>query len=445
MAQSKAKSALEQWTPTLQENPVKLAMSKAEIIATLLTNQLEYNQKNPSDVFIQEDADTPAINTTDNVKNFNPVLISMARRMTPQLIPFDIFGVQPMRAPTGLIFAMRSHYDSKSGVEALFNEADTSKTGKGTQTGDSSGFQIDDFDDGKITANATVAHGLTTAEAERLGAEGGTVWGKMAFSIFQTEVTAQTRAVYADYTTELREDMLNVHGEDADRIIAEILATEMEAAQNREFLRTVNISAKLAGDNSSSQNYVLPKKGIIDVSTNTGGRMLTENWKGLLFWVEVLANQIAKDTRRGKGNFAFMTSNVASAFASLGLMDYAPAMQKLDGNLLVDETTNLFAGYLGNSRMKVFIDPYATVDYITVGYKGGNMDAGIYYAPYVPVELRRTVGTDSFQPRMAMKTRYGLVASPWASINPDGSMKSGRGLGVSENQFYRKVRVDNII
>jgi hypothetical protein len=286
---------------------------------------------------------------------------------------------------------------------------------------------------------------MTTAEAERLGAEGGSVWGKMAFSIFQTEVTAQTRAVYADYTNELREDMLHVHGEDADRIIADILATEMEAAQNREFLRTVNISAKLVGDGSPSQTYTLPNKGIIDLHTNTGGRMLTENWKGLLFWVEIMANQIAKETRRGKGNFAFMTSNVASAFAAMGLMDYAPAMQKLEGNLLVDETTNLFAGYLGNSRIKVFIDPYATVDYITVGYKGSNMDAGIYFAPYVPVELRRTLGQDSFQPRIAMKTRYGLVASPWASINPDGTQKLKRGLGAGENQYFLKARIDNII
>jgi hypothetical protein len=173
--------------------------------------------------------------------------------------------------------------------------------------------------------------------------------------------------------------------------------------------------------------------------------MLTENWKGLLFWVEIMANQVAKDTRRGKANFAFMTSNVASAFAAMGLMDYAPAMSKLEGTMNVDETTSLFTGYLGNSRIKVFVDPYSTIDYITVGYRGSALDAGIYWAPYIPVELRRATGEDSFQPRMSMKTRYGLVASPFASFNPDGSTKPGLGLGAGENGYFRKAKIDNII
>lgn len=437
-------SALTKWDKVLESAPVPEVLSKRDVIARLLDNQAEFNIKQPViDGLVQESGDVT--NSTTGIDKWNPILISMARRMAPQLIPFDTMGVQPLRGPTGLIFALRSHYGAQNGPEALFNEANTGFTGKGTQTGDSSGFQTTDFKDGKITTNSTVAHGMSAAEAEKLGAEGGTVWGKMAFSITQTQVTAETRAVYADYTHELREDLLHVHGEDADQIITDILTMEMEAAQNREFVRTINIAAKLVGDNSPSQTYKLANKGIIDCSTDTNGRMMTENWKGLLFWVELMANQVAKDTRRGRGNFAFMTSNVASAFASLGLMDYAPAMQKLDGTLEIDETSSLFAGYLGNSRIKIFVDPYATVDYITVGYKGSQMDAGIYWAPYIPVEMRRTVSSEGFQPRISLKTRYGIVSNPFASMNADGTLKAGKGLGPSENQFFRKARIDNIV
>lgn len=443
MADTK-QTASQRWSKVLEskDSAAVQALSKTQVVAMLLDNQATFNSKhnsNPySQVGVQESTDP--INKTGGVAKWDPILIAMARRMAPQLIPFETMGVQPMKGPTGLIFSLKSHYGSQSGPEALHGEADTGFTGVGTQTGDSSGFNATGLD-----PNASVGSGMTTEQAETLGAEGGTIWGKMAFSILKSDVSAKTRAVYADYTHELREDMLNVHKEDADNIIVDILSIEMESAQNREFVRIINIAAKLVGDGSPSQTYNLANEGVIDVQNDTGGRMLTENWKGLLFWVEIMANQIAKDTRRGKGNFAFMTSNVASAFAAMGLMDYAPAMKKLEGTISVDETTSLFAGFLGNSRIKVFIDPYATVDYITVGYRGSALDAGIYWAPYVPVELRRATSEDGFQPRMSMKTRYGIVASPFVSHNPDGTIKPGKGLGPQENSYYRKVKVDNII
>ena len=429
------------WEEVLESEQQDLsALSKKEAIGMLLDNQAQFNAKHSSDpnASVQESSDP--ISKSAGVAKWDPILIAMARRMAPQLIPFETMGVQPMRGPTGLVFALKSHYGNQTGPEALYGEADTSVTGSGNQAGDSSGF-----DENGVDAAFEVAGGLSTADAERLGAENGTVWGKMAFSVIKTNVEAKTRAVFADYTHELREDMLNVHGEDADRIITDILSMEMEAAQNREFVRTINIASKLVGDGSSTQTYNLPNAGVIDVQTDTGGRMLTENWKGLLFWTEIMANQVAKDTRRGKANFAFMTSNVASAFAAMGLMDYAPAMSKLDGSLTVNETTSLFAGYLGNSRIKVFVDPYSTIDYITVGYRGSALDAGIYWAPYVPVELRRATGEDSFQPRMSMKTRYGIVASPFAATNADGTIKPGQGLGPQENGYFRKAKINNII
>ena len=435
------KTPAQRWESVLESEQQDLgALSKKEVIGMLLDNQQNFNNKHSSDPNASVQESSEPISKTGGVAKWDPILIAMARRMAPQLIPFETMGVQPMRGPTGLIFALKSHYGNQTGPEALHQEADTSVTGNGVQAGDSSGFDANGVDPA-----AEHAGGMSTADAERLGAENGTVWGKMAFSVIKTNVEAKTRAVFADYTHELREDMLNVHGEDADKIITDILSMEMEAAQNREFVRTINIAAKLVGDGSPTQTYNLPTQGVIDVQADTGGRMLTENWKGLLFWTEVMANQVAKDTRRGKANFAFMTSNVASAFAAMGLMDYAPAMQKLDGSLTVNETTSLFAGYLGNSRIKVFVDPYSTVDYITVGYRGSALDAGIYWAPYVPVELRRATGEDSFQPRMSMKTRYGLVASPFAATNPDGSLKPGAGLGSQENGYFRKAKINNII
>jgi hypothetical protein len=355
---------------------------------------------------------------------YDPVLISLVRRSMPNLIAYDIAGVQPMTGPTGLIFAMRSKYNAMSGntsSEAFYNEADTAFSGTGTQAG--------------TTGNAATANtglGMNTAAAEALGASGGTPFAEMAFSIEKVSVTAKSRALKAEYTTELAQDLKAVHGLDAETELANILSSEILVEINREVVRTIYNSAVTGAANTAVT-------GVFDMDVDANGRWSVEKFKGLMFQIEQEANAIAKATRRGKGNIVICSSDVASALQMAGVLDYTPA---LNSNALnVDDTGNTFAGVL-NGRFRVYIDPYAGNNYVVVGYKGSSaFDAGLFYCPYVPLQMYRAVGEDSFQPKIGFKTRYGMVANPFAG----GEVVGAGALTPNANVYYRRVRITNLM
>jgi hypothetical protein len=368
------------------------------------------------------------------VAGYDPVLISLVRRSMPNLIAYDIAGVQPMTGPTGLIFAMRSKYGAANSVnEAFYNEADTDYAGAGTHTtagtGSGSGNTIDS------PASANTGTGMSTGVAESLGTSGGQ-FAEMAFSIEKVTVSAKSRALKAEYTTELAQDLKAVHGLDAETELANILSSEILVEINREVVRTIYNSAVSGASNTSSN-------GTFDLDVDANGRWSVEKFKGLMFQIEREANQIAKDTRRGKGNIVICSSDVASALQMAGVLDYTPA---LNSNALnVDDTGNTFAGVL-NGRFRVYIDPYAANNYLVVGYKGSSaFDAGIFYCPYVPLQMVRAIGEDSFQPKIGFKTRYGMVANPFARKIYN---KEEPGLGIIEsntNVYYRRVLVRNLL
>ena len=358
---------------------------------------------------------------------YDPVLISLVRRAVPNLIAYDICGVQPMTGPTGLIFAMRSRLGSQAGNEAFYNEADTTHSGGGTQAGSTGGSNANTtlFDTGA---------GLDTGVGEALGDGVGAHYAEMAFSIEKVAVTAKTRALKAEYTTELAQDLRAVHGLDAETELANILQTEILTEINREVVRTIYTTAEAGATGTATP-------GLFDLDVDANGRWSVEKFKGLMFQIEQEANAIAKATRRGKGNMVICSSDVASALQMAGVLDYAPA---LNGNALeVDDTGNTFAGVL-NGRYRVYIDPFAGSNYMVVGYKGSSaFDAGLFYCPYVPLQMVRAVGENSFQPKIGFKTRYGMVANPFA----EGAVETAQGLGrlqVDSNKYYRRVRVSNL-
>ncbi len=360
------------------------------------------------------------------VAGYDPVLISLVRRSMPNLIAYDIAGVQPMTGPTGLIFAMRSKYGAaNSQSEAFYSEADTDFSGTGTHTTGGTG----------TASTANTGTGMSTATAEALGTTGGQ-FAEMAFSIEKVAVEAKSRALKAEYTTELAQDLKAVHGLDAETELANILSSEILVEINREVVRTIYNSAVTGAANTSSP-------GTFDLDVDANGRWSVEKFKGLMFQIEREANQIAKDTRRGKGNIVICSSDVASALQMAGVLDYTPA---LNSNALnVDDTGNTFAGVL-NGRYRVYIDPYAGGNYLVVGYKGSSsFDAGLFYCPYVPLQMVRAIGEDSFQPKIGFKTRYGMVANPFAR----GAYNfAAPGLGVIEsntNKYYRRVLVTNLL
>lgn len=399
---------------------------KKYITEQALTNQINFLKG------LNESADPTS--QTAGVSNWDPVLIKMVRRSMPMLMAFDLAGVQPMSGPTGSIFAMRSRYATQTGTEALFDEANSGFSGTGTQAGDTSGFAADTFGTGDPAADTTYGTGMAKATGEALGTTSGTPWKEMTFSIERTDVSAVTRKLKASFSRELQHDLRQIHGLDAETELANILSTEIAAEQDRELLRTINVSAVLGSTGSA-----VP--GAFNLAADADGRWLVEKFKGLLFQVELEANAIGKATRRGKANRVICSSNVASALNMAGVLDYNPS---LAANLNVDETSTTFAGVL-LGRYQVHIDPYATVDYITVGYKGPNAwDAGVYWCPYVPLNMVRAVGEDSFQPRIGFETRYGVIANPFASTLANGSAKAGKGLGQGENPYFRKMRVLNI-
>jgi hypothetical protein len=398
------------------------------------------------------------------VAGFDPVLISLIRRSMPNLVAYDLAGVQPMSGPTGLIFAMRSRYVDQNGNETFFNEVDTAysgqDTGYNTTTGDYTGgtdsdatvgFGTTGFTGGGAAAgdnpadlNGTsptgreyrVGQGMSTYDAENLGAGTGDQFNQMAFSIEKLSVTAKSRALKAEYTLELAQDLKAIHGLDAEAELANILSSEILAEINREVIRTIY---KVAEPGAQAN---VATAGSFDLDVDSNGRWSVEKFKGLLFQIERDANAIAYRTRRGKGNTILCSSDVASALTMAGLLDYTPA---LNANLNVDDTGNTFAGVL-NGKFKVYIDPYSAnlsaTQYYVVGYKGTNpYDAGLFYCPYVPLQMVRAVGQDTFQPKIGFKTRYGMVSNPFAN----GLTKDLGAVAVNANRYYRRVAVKNLM
>jgi len=426
---------VEKWGPVLNEDTAGSIKDnhRKQVTAALLEN----TERALTEERAQLNEAAPTNATGGSINNWDPVLISLVRRAAPNLIAHDLASVQPMNGPTGLIFAMKSKYTSQGGTEALYNEADTQFSG--TQATPANNVADGTDGSGLLSYGGDSAmpgpnHGsaMATDSAEALGSAGSTDFAEMAFSIERQTVTAKSRALKAEYSLELAQDLKAIHGLDAESELANILSTEILAEINREIIRVINAHAK-----PGAQSAQITKKGIIDLDTDVDGRWSAEKFKGLGIQIDREANQIAKDTRRGKGNVMVCSSDVASALAATGMLDYS---QVLASNTLnVDDTGNTFAGTL-NGRMKVYIDPYATVDYITVGYKGANAyDAGLFYCPYVPLTMMRAVAEDTFQPKIGFKTRYGLASNPFTP-------GSSSGLGtVRQNQYYRIMRVDNIL
>ncbi len=433
---------MEKWAPVLEHSDIPSITDKHKkaTVARLLENQeqaLREDAQNIGGNFISEAA---AANNQagSDIATFDPVLISLVRRAMPNLIAYDIAGVQPMTGPTGLIFAMKSRYSTQDGAEALHGEADTDVSGTGTHEAGPTGLEgVTDATGSNSSladedTNITSGTAMSTDDAERLGvgATGDGAFGEMAFSIEKATVTAKSRALKAEYTMELAQDLKAIHGLDAEAELANILSSEILAEINRELIRTVYAKANLGALQAS-----VALKGVFNVNSDSDGRWMAEKFKGLIMQIEREANKIAIDTRRGKGNFVLVSSDVASALAAAGVMDYAPALAT---GLSVDDTGNTFAGTL-NGRLKVYVDPYANGDFACVGYRGANpYDAGLFYCPYVPLTMVKAVGENDFQPRIGFKTRYGLQQNPFVG--------TAAGAGTNRaNPYFRIFRVDDIM
>ncbi len=424
------------WAPVLDHSDLAPISDphKRAVTAVLLENEENaLREAGGGQSFLTE---APVNATGSDVDNFDPVLISLVRRAMPNLIAYDIAGVQPMTGPTGLIFALRAKYINQSGVEALYNEANTSFGADRNIAASTSHTGDNSLLDASITGN-----GMSTSTAESLGGTGSSI-EEMAFTIEQTTVTARSRALKAEYSVELAQDLKAIHGLDAETELANILSAEILAEINREVVRTINKTARTGANTGTAT------AGTFDMDVDANGRWSVERFKGMMFQLEREANQIARFTRRGKGNIVICSSDVASALSMAGSLDHAPALKD---NLNVDDTGNTFAGVL-NGRFKVFIDPYfdgSGEEYFTVGYKGSSAyDAGIFYCPYVPLQMVRAVGENDFQPKIGFKTRYGLVANPFATIAGLGVVAPGIAVATGNehtNLYYRKVRVTNLM
>jgi hypothetical protein len=438
------------WDPVLNHPELEAIKDpyKRSVTALVLENQ---QQAMAQDRMALNEAatggSTPANITGGGVSNFDPILISLVRRALPNLIAYDVAGVQPMTGPTGLIFAMRARYATQTGTEAFYNEANTAYSGsfsennpygfQGTRASDVLGtFQ-------NPSGNTTTSGiGMPTANAEILGTQdaGPLVFQQMAFSIEKVTVTAQSRALKAEYSLELAQDLKAIHGLDAETELSNILSTEILAEINREVIRTIYTCA-VAG-----AQYGTTTAGYFDLDTDSNGRWSVERFKGLIFQIERDANVIAKQTRRGKGNVLIVSSDVASAMAMAGVLQYTPA---LSADLQVDDTGNTFAGLL-HGRIKVYIDPYfggytSNQELVTIGYKGSSpYDAGLFYCPYVPLQMVRAVDQYTFQPKIGFKTRYGMVANPFSN-GASGVYPDNGGLQARRNVYYRLFGVKNLM
>ena len=402
-------------TATILENTEKALMESGDTSASMssLLNETHANDAGTGGFGSASAAGGPTA-------GYDPVLISLVRRAMPNLIAYDIAGVQPMTGPTGLIFAMRSTHTTQAAAnEVFYNEADTDFSGAGTHA------------NALGAGSETTGTGMGTTEAEALGDGNGTNFAEMAFSIEKVTVAAKSRALKAEYTTELAQDLKAVHGLDAETELANILQSEILVEINRELVRTIYSNA-VAGATATAS------AGTFDLDVDANGRWSVEKFKGLMFQIEQEANAIAKGTRRGKGNMVICSSDVASALQMAGVLDYTPALNS--NSLNVDDTGNTFAGVL-NGRYKVYIDPYAGANYMVVGYKGSSsFDAGLFYCPYVPLQMVRAVGENSFQPKIGFKTRYGMVSNPFAA----GGSQGNGALTADANVYYRRVAVSNL-
>lgn len=432
MTQLVTEEMRKKWEPIITaEADSSHRLSKKDIMVRMMENQQEWINNNQA-MLVQEAVPTNA--TGSAVATWAPVLIKMVKRMAPKLVAQDFFGVQPLSTPDGLIFAMRARYTSQTGAEAFYQTINSGFSGAGTEAGSVSGVPANTLVTGTPAADPVTGTGMATATAEDLGA--GTAWAKMALSIEKQSVSAKSRGLYADYSHELRQDLMAVHGQDVDNILSDMLVTEIQAEMNREFIRTMNIAGKLGASGAT-------KAGVFDLAADTDGRWFLERLKGFMFQLELDANAIAKDTRRGKGNRILCSANVASALAMAGMLDFTPALAQ-NGELEVDITGQTFAGVLANG-MRVYIDPYADLEYYNIAYKGPTeLDAGIFFAPYTPLEMYRTQGQDTFAPRIAFKTRYGITANPFYAQDASGTPSTGNGLGQSSNGYFRKALVNNL-
>ena len=449
-----AEQLQEKWAPILNHDGLGEIKDphKRMVTSVLLENQEKMIKEEQE--FLGEAA--PTNSTGSSISNFDPVLISLIRRSMPNLVAYDLAGVQPMNGPTGLIFAMRSRYATQSGEEAFYNEADTAFSGQnnnfdltggmtqaavglGTtnQQGTNPGALDGTF---PATADATtynVGNGMTTANAEALGDGTSNEFNEMAFSIEKVTVTAKSRALKAEYSLELAQDLKAIHGLNAEAELANILSTEILAEINREVIRTIyNVAVPGAQANVATG-------GTFDLDVDSNGRWSVEKFKGLIFQMERDANAIAQQTRRGKGNMILCSADVASALTMAGVLDYTPA---LNANLNVDDTGNTFAGVL-QGKYRVYIDPYAANvsanQYYVMGYKGSSpYDAGLFYCPYVPLQMVRAVGENTFQPKIGFKTRYGMVANPFAR---GASLDNPGVIARNSNKYYRRVKVTNLM
>jgi hypothetical protein len=437
----------EKWQPVLEHPDLpKIEDAYKRAVTTIILENQEKSLKEDRS-FLTETAPTnSSFGGNASMDSWDPILISLVRRSMPNLIAYDICGVQPMTGPTGLIFAMRARFASQDGAEALADEAipDISNQNKaGTIGGGDIGATETNpavLNDSPSAGTYTSATGQTALQGEALGDSGTNAFAEMAFSIEKHTVTAVTRAMKAEYTMELAQDLKAIHGLDAETELANILSAEILAEINREVVRNVYVSAvKGASTNTTTA-------GIFDLDTDSNGRWSVERFKGLMFQVEREANVIAQRTRRGRGNIIICSSDVASALQMAGVLDYTPA---LNNNLNVDDTGNTFAGVL-NGKYKVYIDPYSANNsasqYFVVGYKGTSpYDAGMFYCPYVPLQMVRAVGQDTFQPKIGFKTRYGLQANPFAEAGTgDAAVINGAG-NKNANRYYRRVKVSNLM
>ncbi len=425
----------EKWQPILEHSDLPKIEDnyKKAVTAVILENQEK--ALNEDRASLEEAAPLNATGSSA-ISNWDPILISLVRRAMPNLVAYDICGVQPMTGPTGLIFAMKARYNDyptqgrESKTEALgINEPETgySAAANPTSAGPLTASNTDPFNSNYVSNTSS---GMSTATAEALGDASSNSFAEMSFTIEKATVTAVSRALKAEYTLELAQDLKAIHGLDAESELANILSSEILAEINREVVREVNNQAKTGAAATASA-------GTFNLDVDANGRWSVEKFKGLLFQIERESNVIAKESRRGKGNFILCSSDVASALSMAGVLDYAPA---LSTNLNVDDTGNTFAGVL-NGRVKVFIDPYAGVDYLTVGYRGSNpYDAGMFYCPYVPLQMVRAVGENTFQPKIGFKTRYGMVSNPFVGDSPANGLASD-----GTNFYYRKLAVSNIL
>ncbi len=461
-----AQALTEKWSPVLNHEGTATIKDnyKKSVTAVLLENQERFLREERG--MLQEaggaagnSAGAIGVNAlsgsgldtkTGGLAGFDPVLISLIRRAMPNLVAYDICGVQPMSGPTGLIFAMKAHYEGRTGNEALFNEAD-SNFSAGSDATAGAYNPANDATDGSNpgllndSTPGTYERGVKPMArnvAEGLG-EAGTLFREMSFSIEKTAVTAQSRALKAEYTLELAQDLKAIHGLDAEQELANILSSEILAEINREVVRTVYTIAKPGAQNNTAN------AGVFDLDVDSNGRWSVEKFKGLMFQVERDANAIAQQTRRGKGNFIITSADVASALAMSGTLDYSSGLTGAGGPSIgeVDDTGNLLVGTI-NGRIKVFVDPYsanvADKHYYVVGYKGSSpYDAGLFYCPYVPLQMVRSIGPDTFQPKIGFKTRYGMVANPFV-VQSNGT-PDAETLTANINQYYRRVQVANLM